>query len=104
MTLFVAVHQHAPERCPAGDPSMVPMLLDHLSTANAAKYGVSVQAEAAAADKHTFYVIAEAGDEEQMNQFLAPLHKSALSSCCLPPRTNGRPTYEGRHSPQCWLS
>ncbi len=72
MTLFVAVHQHAPERCPAGDPSMGPMLLSHLSTTSAAKYGVSIQAEAVANDKHTFYLIAEAGDEEQMNQFLAP--------------------------------
>jgi hypothetical protein len=70
MTLFVAVHQHAPERCPAGDPSMGPMLLNHLSAANAAEYGVSVQAEAN--DKHTLYLIAEAGDEEQINRFLAP--------------------------------
>jgi hypothetical protein len=72
MTLFVAVHQHAPERCPAGDPSMGPMLLNHLSAANAAEYGVSVQAEAVANDRHTLYLIAEAGDEEQMNRFLAP--------------------------------
>jgi uncharacterized protein DUF3303 len=72
MALFVAVHQHAPERCPATDPSMGPMLLNHLSAANAAKYGVSIQAEAVANDKHTFYLIAEASDEGQMNQFLAP--------------------------------
>jgi hypothetical protein len=73
MTLFVAVHRHAPERCPAGDPSMGPMLLNHLSAANAAEYGVSVQAEAVANDKHTLYLIAEAGDEEQINRFLAPI-------------------------------
>ena len=72
MTLFVAVHRHAPERCPAGDPSMGPMLLNHLSVANAAQYGVSVQAEAVANDKHTLYLIADAGDEEQINRFLAP--------------------------------
>lgn len=72
MTLFVAVHQHAPERCPAGDPAMGPMLLNHLSAANAAQHGVSIQAEAVANDRHTFYLIAEAGDAEQMNQFLAP--------------------------------
>jgi hypothetical protein len=72
MSLFVAIHQHAPERCPAGDPSMGPMLLSHLSAANAAKFGVSIQAEAVANDKHTFYLIAEAGDEEQMSQFLGP--------------------------------
>jgi hypothetical protein len=72
MTLFVAIHQHAPERCPAGDPSMGSMLLSHLSAANAANHGVSIQAEAVANDKHTLYLIAEAGDEEQMRQFLAP--------------------------------
>jgi len=72
MTLFVAVHQHAPERCPAGDPAMGTMLLSHLSAANAAQYGVSIKAEAVADNKHTRYLIAEAGDEEQMNRFLAP--------------------------------
>ena len=72
MTLFVAVHQHAPERCPAGDPAMGPMLLNHLSAANAAQYGVSIKAEAVADNKHTLYLIAEAGDEEQLNRFLAP--------------------------------
>ena len=46
--------------------------VSHLSAANAAKYGVSVQAEAVADNKHTVYLIAEAGDEEQMNKFLAP--------------------------------
>jgi hypothetical protein len=72
MTPFVAIHQHAPERCPAGDPAMGPMLLNHLSAANAAKHGVSIQAEAVANDKHTLYLIAEAGDEEHMSQFLGP--------------------------------
>jgi hypothetical protein len=72
MPLFVAIHQHAPETCPAGDPAMGSMLLNHLSAASAAKYGVSVHAEAVANDKHTLYLIAEAGDEEQLNQFLAP--------------------------------
>lgn len=51
---------------------MGPMLLNHLSAANAAKHGVSIQAEAVANDKHTLYLIAEASDEEDMNQFLAP--------------------------------
>ncbi len=72
MPLFVAIHQHAPERCPAGDPSMGEMLLNHLSPASAGEYGVSIQAEAVANDKHTFYLIAEAEDQEQMDRFLAP--------------------------------
>jgi hypothetical protein len=58
MTLSVAIRQHAPERCPAGEPAMRPMLLNHLSAANAAKHGVSIQAEAVANVKHTLYPIA----------------------------------------------
>jgi hypothetical protein len=72
MTLFVAIHRHAPECCPAGDPAMGPALLDHLSPATAGPYGVSVQAEAVADDKHTLYLIAEAADEEQLRRYLAP--------------------------------
>ena len=72
MTLFVAIHQHAPDRCPAGDPAMGPGLLDHLSPATAGQYGVSVQAEAVADDKHTLYLIAEADDEAQLQRYLAP--------------------------------
>jgi len=72
MTLFVAIHQHAPERCPARDPVMGPALLSHLSAATAGQYGVSVQAEAVANDKHILYLIAEAGDEEHLRRYLAP--------------------------------
>ena len=72
MTLFVAIHQHAPERCPAGNPAMGPALLDHLSAATAGQYGVSVRAEAVANDKHTLYLIAEAADDEQLRRYLAP--------------------------------
>jgi hypothetical protein len=72
MTLFVAIHQHAPERCPAGDPAMGPALLRHLSPATASQYGVTLQAEAVANDKHTLYLIAEAGDEQQLRRYLAP--------------------------------
>jgi len=72
MTLFVAIHQHTPERCPAGDPAMGPALLSHLSPATAGQYGVTVQAEAVANNRHTLYLIAEAGDEEQLRRYLAP--------------------------------
>ena len=86
MPLFVAIHQHAPERCPASDPSMGEMLLNHLSPASAGEYGVSIQAEAVANDKHTFYLIAEAEDQEQMDRFLAPSRRSAPLRYCPPPR------------------
>ena len=72
MALFVAIHQHAPERCPARDPLMGPALLSHLSPATTAQYGVTMRAEAVADDQHTLYLIAEAGDEEQLRRYLAP--------------------------------
>jgi hypothetical protein len=56
------------------------MLLNHLFTADAARHGVSIQAEAVTNDKHTFYLIAETCDEEQRNQFLAPLASETASS------------------------
>lgn len=72
MTLFVTIHRHAPERCPARDPAMGPALLSHLSPATTGQYGVVVHAEAVADGKHTLYLIAEAGDEEQLRRYLAP--------------------------------
>jgi hypothetical protein len=72
MTLFVTIHRHAPERCPARDATMGPALLSHLGPATAGQYGVVVHAEAVADSKHTLYLIAEAGDEEQLRRYLAP--------------------------------
>jgi hypothetical protein len=86
MTLLVAIHQHSPERCPAGDPVTGRMLLEHLSVNNAGEHGVSINAEAVANDKHTLYFTAEAGDERQVQRFLASsAPKSAPSRFC-PPR------------------
>jgi hypothetical protein len=72
MALFVAKHQHGPEACPAGDPQMGPMLLQHLSEANAAKYGISIHGEAVIDGQHTLYMILDASDSEKVNEFLAP--------------------------------
>ena len=44
MSLFVALHQHDAETCPAGDPQMGPMLLQHVSRDNAASMGVNIRA------------------------------------------------------------
>ena len=85
MTLFVTIHRHAPERCPARDPAMGPALLSHLSPATTGQYGVVVHAEAVADGKHTLYLIAEAGDEEQLRRYLAPFAQPAPSRYCPPP-------------------
>ena len=72
MSLFVARHQHPAERCPAQDPEMGNMLLQHLSPDNAATFGVTIHGEAVINDAHTLYLIVEAPDQERLSQFMAP--------------------------------
>ena len=64
MALFVVRHQHAAESCPAQDPYMGAMLLNHLSRPNARRHGVKIQGEAVVQGEHTLYFIAEADDED----------------------------------------
>ena len=72
MSLFVARHQHAAETCPAKDPAMGQMLLDHLRAASAQKHGVTIHSEAVLDGQHTFYLIAEANDRTRLKEFLQP--------------------------------
>ena len=72
MSLFVAKHQHSAEACPAKDPQMGAMLLEHLSDENAAKLGISIHGEAVIDGQHTLYLIAEAPDRATVEGFLAP--------------------------------
>jgi hypothetical protein len=72
MALFVVRHQHAAETCPAPDPVMGSMLLQHLSPDNAAKHGIQIQGEAVVNGVHTLYMIVEAPNEETVNQFMEP--------------------------------
>jgi len=60
MALFVTRHQHAADQCPAADPQMGSMLLDHLSSGNASAHGVTIAAEAVVNDAHTLYMIVRA--------------------------------------------
>jgi len=72
MALFVARHQHQADRCPAADPQMGPMLLQHLSPGSASDHGVTIQAEAVVNDAHTLYLIVEADSQDRVDGFLAP--------------------------------
>src|SRR5579872_230898 len=109
MALFVAIHQHAPDRCPAADPAGAQALLAHLSSDSARKFGVAVRAEAVADDDHVLYLIAEAHDEEQLRRYLAPFVRQGRvevlpasscetvirrQSCTTGAASSGRP---GRH-------
>lgn len=72
MPLFVARHQHGADHCPAKDPAAGQMLLQHLSAANAQANGITIHSEAVLDGQHTLYLIAEAGDQARLEQFLQP--------------------------------
>ena len=76
MSLFVVEHKHTAESCPAGHPEMGPMLLQHISPANASTFGVTVQAEAVVDGAHTFYLIVKADDKEKVEKFMAPFSQA----------------------------
>jgi hypothetical protein len=72
MALFVARHQHEAETCPAKDPAMGKMLLDHLGSESARKRGITIHGEAVLDGQHTLYLIAEADDRAGLEAFLQP--------------------------------
>jgi hypothetical protein len=70
MPLFLAQHSHAPARCPAATPEAATQLLEHISAAAAAHYGVAIQAEAVL-EEHSIYLILEAASQEQVERYMA---------------------------------
>lgn len=76
MALFVVRHHHAPERCPAQDPYLGAMLLNHLSRPNVRRHGVEIQGEAVVQGEHTLYFIVQARDEDQLRAFMEPFQSA----------------------------
>jgi DMSO/TMAO reductase YedYZ molybdopterin-dependent catalytic subunit len=76
MSLFVVRHQHPAERCPATDFTAGAQLLNHLSRANAARYGVRIHGEAVLQGAHTLLIIAETASEDDLRRFLQPLESA----------------------------
>jgi uncharacterized protein with GYD domain len=72
MSLYFVRHQHAAETCPAKNPEMGRMLLQHLSKANARKFGIELHGEAVLDGQHTLVLILEANQKEYVEQFMAP--------------------------------
>jgi DMSO/TMAO reductase YedYZ molybdopterin-dependent catalytic subunit len=72
MSLFIVRHEHEGERCPANDPYMGAMLLNHLSRPNVRRHGVEIQAEAVVRGEHALYMIIAAAAEDQVRRFLEP--------------------------------
>lgn len=70
MPLFLALHSHDPERCPAAEQAAAEQLLAHISAATAARYGVAIQAEAVL-EEHAIYLILQAASREQVESYMA---------------------------------
>ncbi len=72
MSLYFVRHQHSAETCPAKNPEMGQMLLQHLSKANARKFGVDLIGDAVLDGQHTLVLIAEAEDREYLENYMQP--------------------------------
>ena len=72
MSLYFVRHQHDPETCPAKDPEMGQMLVQHVSKSNARKYGVDLVGDAVLDGQHTFVLILEAEDKAYVEDFMQP--------------------------------
>jgi hypothetical protein len=72
MSLYFVRHQHTAETCPAKDPNMGDMLIQHVSKANARKFGVDLLGDAVLDGQHTFVLILEADDKAYVEQFMQP--------------------------------
>lgn len=72
MALFLVRHQHEAESCPAGDPQMGAMLLNHLSRPNVRRHGVEILGEAVIGAEHALYMIVESSDQRSVHEFMKP--------------------------------
>ena len=87
MSLYFVRHQHTAETCPAKNPEMGQMLVQHVDKKNARKYGVDILGDAVLDAQHTFVLIVEAEDKEYVQNFMQPfamagsVEITAASSC-----------------------
>ena len=68
--MFVAQHRHPPGRCPASS-GRGPLLLSRVSSATAARYGVTIEAEALIDGEHLLLLVVQAASQEAVERFLA---------------------------------
>ena len=71
IALFVAQHRHPPDQCPASPGSGSLLLLSRVSAAAAARYGVTIEAEALIDGEHLLLLVVRAASQEAVEHFLA---------------------------------
>ena len=72
MSLYFVRHQHDADTCPAKNPEMGQMLVQHVSKSNARKFGVDLLGDAVLDGQHTFVLIPEAEDRGYIENFMQP--------------------------------
>jgi len=76
MALFVVRHQREAERCPATDPHLGVMLLNHLSRSNARRHGVEIQSETVLEREHTLHMVVDSTDAARVSAFMEPFART----------------------------
>lgn len=76
MSLYFVQHKHNAETCPAKDPLAGGQLLSHINRVNARKYGVEVHGDAVLDNQHTFVLIVEAEDLDDVENFMQPFKQA----------------------------
>lgn len=72
MAVFLVQHQHPPASCPTQNPEMVRQLANHVTQANADKFGVKILADWVQETEHTVILILEADSPEKVTNFALP--------------------------------
>jgi hypothetical protein len=67
--LFVGQHRHRPDQCPAS-PGNGPLLLSRVSAATAARYGVTIEAEALIDGEHLLLLVVQAASQQAVERVL----------------------------------
>jgi hypothetical protein len=84
IALFVAQHRHPPDQCPASSGSGS-LLLSRVSATAAARYGVTIEAEALIDGEHLLLLVVQAASQEAVERFLAflpgPGYLRVLQAC-----------------------
>jgi hypothetical protein len=70
IALFVVQYRHPPGQCPAS-PGSGPLLLSRVSAGTAARYGVTIDAEALIDGEHLLLLVVQAASQEAVERFLA---------------------------------
>ncbi len=72
MPLYLIEHTHVAEQCPTKNLDMVRQLSNHVTQANADKYGVKILADWVNEPEHTVILILEADSPDKATNFALP--------------------------------